>query len=103
MVEAYWLARTPPTLAYYHYQYNAATNPHLISPQLGWSGPTTIGAGFAPRMADGAAGLFLLSEDVLKGTEPCESREDCRGAYTASASLTTVTHLHRELVTQNIS
>jgi hypothetical protein len=70
VVEAYWLVRTPPALAYYHYQYNATTNPHPISPQIGWSGPTTIGAGFAPRMADGAAGLFLLSEDVLKGTEP---------------------------------
>jgi hypothetical protein len=67
VVEAYWLAGTTPALAYYDFH---AHNPDPISPQAGWSGPTQIDYGFAPRMADGAAGLFLLSEDVLSGSEP---------------------------------
>lgn len=61
VVEAYWLETTPPKLAYYYFR-----EPHTavpISPQNGWAGPVTIGPGYLPRMADGAAGMFLLSAD----------------------------------------
>ena len=63
-VEAYSLEQTPPKLAYYSFH---ANNPDPISPQNGWSGPNGLGAGDLPRMAEGAAGLFLLSEDSSPG------------------------------------
>jgi len=67
VVEAYWLESTTPTLAYYYFR---AANPNPISPQAGWSGPTEVGHGQLPRMADGAAGLFLLSEDSVNTSQP---------------------------------
>jgi hypothetical protein len=63
VVEAYWLDSTPPRLAYYFFP--PATSATPISPQVGWSGPVTVATGYLPRMADGAAGLFLLSEDSV--------------------------------------
>ncbi len=60
VVEAYSLLTSPPTLAYY--PFNAPTA-DPVSPQTGWSGPTVIGHGDAPRLSDGAAGLFMLSAD----------------------------------------
>ena len=68
VVEAYWLETSPPTLAYYYFR---ASNPNPISPQVGWSGPTVVGQGDVPRLADGADGLFMLSSDsVHAGAEP---------------------------------
>jgi hypothetical protein len=64
VVEAYWLDNTPPTLAFYDFR---AANPEPTSPQVGWSGPSVLAAGYEARMADGAAGLFLLSEDPSHG------------------------------------
>jgi hypothetical protein len=66
VVEAYWLDTTPPKLAYYAFY---AHNPHPIAPQAGWTGPTVLGAGYMPRLADGAAGLFMLSSDSIEGAE----------------------------------
>lgn len=68
VVEAYWLITTPPTLAFY--SFNAGQRVP-ISPQNGWSGPTVVGDGYLPRMADGAGGLFLLSADAAHvGAQP---------------------------------
>jgi len=68
VVEAYWRLTSPPTLAYYYFR---AANPNPISPQVGWTGPTVVGPGDVPRLADGAAGLFMLSSDsVHSGAEP---------------------------------
>jgi hypothetical protein len=63
VVEAYWLDTTPPKLAYYYFR--EPPTPVPISPQNGWVGPVTVGAGYLPRLADGAAGLFLLSSDSI--------------------------------------
>jgi hypothetical protein len=62
VVEAYWLEQTPPKLAYYVFK---AHNPDPISPQIGWSGPKFLADGYLPRLADGAAGLFMLSADSV--------------------------------------
>ncbi len=67
VVEAYWLESSTPTLAYYYFH---AANPNPISPQAGWSAPTVVGHGQLPRMADGAAGLFMLSEDSVNTSQP---------------------------------
>lgn len=63
VVEAYWLDTTPPKLAYYYF--HEPSMPVPISPQGGWAGPVTLGAGYLPRLADGAAGLFMLSSDSV--------------------------------------
>ncbi len=60
VVEAYWLDSTPPRIAYYFHQPHT---PVPISPQAGWTGPVTVTSGYLPRLADGAAGLYMLSED----------------------------------------
>jgi hypothetical protein len=65
VVEAYWLDSTPVKLAYY--DFHEPSTPVPISPQDGWSGPVTVGTGYLPRMADGAAGLFMISEDAGAG------------------------------------
>jgi hypothetical protein len=65
VVEAYWLDTTPPKLAYYYF--HEPPKPVPISPQSGWAGPVTLGAGYLPRLADGTGGLFLLSSDSIHG------------------------------------
>lgn len=65
VVEAYWLDSTPVKLAYY--SFHEPANPVPISPQDGWAGPVTVATGYVPRLADGAAGLFMLSEDSAGG------------------------------------
>jgi hypothetical protein len=65
VVEAYWLDSTPVRLAYY--DFHEPSSPVPISPQDGWSGPVTVGTGYLPRLADGAAGLFMISEDAGAG------------------------------------
>ena len=60
VVEAYWLDSTPLRLAYY---YHRPHTPVPISPQAGWAGPVTVATGYLPRLADGTAGLYMLSED----------------------------------------
>ncbi len=63
VVEAYWLDSTPPRLAYYYFPPRPGSSP--ISPQVAWDGPVTVDTGYLPRMADGAAGLFMLAEDSV--------------------------------------
>ena len=65
VVEAYWLDSTPVRLAYY--EFHEPSSPVPISPQDGWSGPVTLGTGYLPRMAEGRAGLFMVSEDAGAG------------------------------------
>jgi hypothetical protein len=67
VVEAYWLESSTPTLAYYYFR---AANPDPISPQTGWNGPVVVGHGQLPRLADGADGLFMLSEDSVNTSQP---------------------------------
>jgi hypothetical protein len=62
VVEAYWLNPLDPKLGYYSFDH---PNANPISPQSGWSPPTIIGGGQFPRMADGAAGMFMLSVDSV--------------------------------------
>jgi hypothetical protein len=64
-VEAYWLDSTPVKLAYYYF--HEPPSPVPISPQDGWSGPVIVGTGYLPRLAEGAAGLFMISEDAGAG------------------------------------
>jgi hypothetical protein len=63
VVEAYWLDSSPPKLAYYYFR--EPPTPVPISPQDGWAGPVTVATGYLPRLADGTAGLFMLSEDSV--------------------------------------
>jgi hypothetical protein len=67
-------------LAYYSYH---AHNSHPISSQAAWGGPTVLGDGYLPRLADGAAGLFLLSEDSANGA-PQPTIVDIRKYSTAT-------------------
>jgi len=73
VVEAYWRETTPYSLDYYVFE---SPNSNPISPQAGWTGPTSVGNGYLPRLADGARGLFLLSADG-SGTTP--NSVDLRG------------------------
>ncbi len=68
VVEAYWLDSTPPKLAYYYFR--QPPTPVPISPQDGWKGPVTVATGYLPRLADGAAGLYMLSEDAGNPAQP---------------------------------
>jgi hypothetical protein len=92
VVEAYWRESSPPTLAYYYFR---AANPAPVSPQAGWSGPTVVGSGDVPRLADGAAGLFMLSSDSLhSGAEPTavDIRKYNPSTHTFGAPLTLISH-----------
>ncbi len=70
VVEAYWLDSSPATLGYYFYTPSAAHPGILIATQAGWAGPVTLGDGYVPRLADGAAGLFMVSVDGPHGGQP---------------------------------
>jgi hypothetical protein len=74
VVEAYWINPDNPQLGYYSFNH---PNPNPISPQHGWSAPTILGGGQYPRMADGAAGLFMLSVDSI-GSSSSPSAVDIR-------------------------
>jgi hypothetical protein len=92
VVEAYWRESSPPTLAYYYFR---AANPAPISPQAGWSAPTVVGSGDVPRLADGGAGLFMLSSDSLHtGAEPTavDIRKYDPSTHTFGAPLTLTNH-----------
>ena len=70
VVEAYWLLSSPATLAYYVYTPTAQHQTVLTATAGGFTGPITVGKGYLPRLADGAAGLFMLSTDSPHGGEP---------------------------------
>lgn len=74
VVEAYWVNPDNPKLGYYSFNH---PNPNPIAPQGGWSAPTIIGGGQYPRMADGAAGMFMLSLDSV-GSSSTPSVVDIR-------------------------
>ena len=66
-IEAYWLASTPPTLQFmrYHERSAAPGSTEDLSSTLpsNWAGPVRLTNGYEPRLAQGPAGLFLLSAD----------------------------------------
>jgi hypothetical protein len=66
-IEAYWLANSPPALQFMRHHERGAPpgSTEDLSSTLpsNWSGPIRIGNGYEPRLAQGAAGLFLFSAD----------------------------------------
>lgn len=69
-VEAYWLLSTPVSLDYYYYSYTGRGTSSAPPVQGAWSGPHSLGDAYEPRLAGGAAGLFLLSVNAPNGTGP---------------------------------
>lgn len=66
-VEAYWLDSTPVSLDYYYYTYTGQSTASAPPVQGSWSGPHSLGDAYEPRLAGGAAGLFLLSVNAPSG------------------------------------
>lgn len=66
-VEVYWLDSTPVSLDYYYYSYTGQGTASSPPVQGSWSGPHSLGDAYEPRLAGGAAGLFLLSVDAPSG------------------------------------
>jgi hypothetical protein len=69
-VEAYWLLSTPVSLDYYYYTYTGHGTSSAPPLQGAWSGPHSLGDAYEPRLAGGAAGLFLLSVNAPNSTGP---------------------------------
>jgi hypothetical protein len=73
VVVAYWLDSQPAKIAYYTYRaptFDGFMRPVRgpISPQTAWTGPTVVTAGYMPRLAGGARGLFMVSADGVSQT-----------------------------------
>jgi hypothetical protein len=65
-VEAYWEDENDSPISFYRYKGAGS-----VTTESDWAGPTLVTDGEAPRLAGGAAGLFLLSDDALAaGGEP---------------------------------
>lgn len=64
VVEAYALGSAPYTLAYYRFTPGPNSQRSYLGGPSTWVGPDLLGDGYLPRIADGAAGLFLLSSDA---------------------------------------
>jgi hypothetical protein len=65
-VEAYWEDEDDSPIQFYRYKGAGS-----VTSESNWAGPTLVTDGEAPRLAGGAAGLFLLSDDALAaGGEP---------------------------------
>jgi hypothetical protein len=74
-IEAYWLLSTPPTVDFFRYSERTTeiTPKEDLSSTLpsNWAGPIRLTDGYLPRLAGGAAGLFLLSADATsQGADP---------------------------------
>lgn len=58
-VTAFWNISSPPYPVRF-YRYNGAGS---MTSEANWTGPTTVTSGYMPRLAGGAAGLWLVSQD----------------------------------------
>jgi hypothetical protein len=65
-VEAYWNLSNPYEVLFYRYKGTG----HVYE-EANWAGPTSVAAGYESKLAGGASGLFLVSQDYPGGgTEP---------------------------------
>jgi hypothetical protein len=65
-VEAYWNLSNPYEVLFYRYKGSGN-----VYEEANWVGPTAVAAGYESKLAGGAAGLFLVSQDIPGGgTEP---------------------------------
>jgi hypothetical protein len=78
-VEAYYNLTSPP----YPIEFYRAASP-ARNAESGWVGPTVVGNGYEPRLAGGASGLLLLSQDYTSASAKYPSSVDVR-KYTGSS------------------
>jgi hypothetical protein len=64
-VEAYWNLSDPYQMFFYRYKGSGT-----ITTEANWEGPTAIGNGYETKLAGGASGLFLVSQDYSGGAYP---------------------------------
>jgi hypothetical protein len=64
-VEAYWNLSDPYQMFFYRYKGSGT-----ITEEANWEGPTAIGNGYETKLAGGASGLFLVSQDYSGGAYP---------------------------------
>lgn len=66
LVEAFWTLGSSGYRTYF-YRYKGSGIP---TSQANWEGPTEIGKGYETKLAGGAGGVFLVSQDVTGGETP---------------------------------
>ena len=87
-VMAYWNISSPPYPVLF-YRYNGAG---ATTSEANWTGPTTVTLGYMPRLAGGASGLLLVSQDYASpgSTYPTIINVRKYGGTTFGAPLTLV-------------
>lgn len=84
LIEAFWRFADPYTVAYYRYKGTGA-----IESQVNWEGPIGVSNGYESRLAGGAGGVYMASQDYSGGANPTaiNVRKFGAGGFSAPATL----------------